>query len=420
VGSTEDLRPVSGRERALLAGAIVLGLAVQFAYVLAIAHYKLAGDAPEYDAEAQLIAHGHLFYTSLPYGILHAGAWKAPAYPAWVGFWYALIGHHPLAVRLIQVPVGALTIPLTWVLARRLFGPRVALPAALIVAVYPLAWQFEGLLYPEALATPLYVGLLILMLTGPPTRRRALGFGLLLGVALLLRPTTEFLLLGTLVAWSLRVGWRRGIGLTAVALVAAVVVVAPWTIRNEIVLHGFIPISMQDSAIYGTFNAAAAHDPVYPYAWRDDPPAVAHLFDRRHPLPDVKLRAKLIQAGTDYISAHPTSVLGAFFWNGLSRLWDVRHQSRALAEVPHEGRSRFISEIGLDIYYVLLPLALIGLWRARHRPWLPLGLLAIALGASIVFTVDAGTRYRAPLEPVIVVLACVGALGPRYRLERAT
>jgi 4-amino-4-deoxy-L-arabinose transferase-like glycosyltransferase len=411
---------VTTRERMLLAAAIVLGLAIQLIYVVATRHYKLAGDQPEYDAEAQLIAHGHWFYTRLPYGILHAGAWKAPAYPAWLALWYALVGHHPIVVRLIQVPVGALTIPLTWLLARRLFGARVALVAAFVVAVYPLAWQYDGLLYPEALATPLYVLLLIVTLTGTPTRRRAIGFGLLVGVALLLRPTTEFIFLGALVGWSLMVGWRRGLGLTVVAVLAAVVVVAPWTIRNAIVLHGFVPISLQDAALYGTFNSISAHDPVSPYAWRDDPAPDAYLFNPAHPLSDVTLRSRLIHNGVSYIEAHPASLFAAFFWNGLSRLWDVRHQSLALAEVPFEGRSRFVTKVGLDMYYVLLVLALVGLWRARHRRWFVFAVLALALGASIVFTVDSGTRYRAPLEPLIVVLACIGAIGPQLRVEPTT
>jgi 4-amino-4-deoxy-L-arabinose transferase-like glycosyltransferase len=399
------------RELVLLAVAITLGLAVRVIYVIATRHYPLAGDAPEYDAEGVLIAHGHWFYTRLPYGILHAGAWKAPGYPAWVGLWYTLLGHHPTAVRFVQVPLGAVTIALTWVLARRLFGSRVALVAAFVVAVYPLAWQYEELLYPESLATPLTLGVLILMLTGPLSVRRAIGLGLLTGITLYVRPTTEFVFLGVLVAWSLRAGWRRGFGLTAVAVVASVLVVAPWTIRNAIVMHGFVPISMQDAAIYGTFNPTSANNSAYPYAWEREPPNVANLFNPRHPLSDVTLRSKLIHTGLSYISAHPLSLPEAFFWNGLSRLWDIRRRSHSLAEVPFEGRSRLVTNLGLDIYDVLLPLALIGLWRARRRRWLTWGVLALALGASVVFTVDSGTRYRAPLEPLIVVLACAGALG---------
>ena len=394
-----------------LGAAVVLGLAIRLSYVLLTRHYRLAGDAPEYDLEGLLIAHGHWFWTPAPYGILHAGAWKAPGYPAWVGLWYALLGHHPLAVRLVQVLLGPVTIVLTWQLGRRMFSPRVGLVAAFVVAVYPLAWQFEELLYSESLATPLTVGALILILTGVPSARRAAAAGVVTGLALLVRPSSEFVLLGALVCWSVSVGWRRGIPLTLLAAALAVLVVAPWTIRNAVVLHGFVPVSLQDAALYGTFNAQAAHDPVFPYAWRKEPPDVTALFDPRHPLSDVTLRARLIQAGTTYIEHHPASVPAAFFWNGLSRLWDVRRQSRALVDVPFEGRSRLVSQIGLDMYYVLLPLALVGLYRARRQRAMVLGVLAFALGASIVFTVEAGTRYRAPLEPLIATLACVGVLG---------
>jgi 4-amino-4-deoxy-L-arabinose transferase-like glycosyltransferase len=394
-----------------LGAAVVLGLAIRLSYVLLTRHYRLAGDAPEYDLEGLLIAHGNWFWTAAPYGILHAGAWKAPGYPAWVGLWYALLGHHPLAVRLVQVLLGPVTIVLTWQLGRRMFSPRVGLVAAFVVAVYPLAWQFEELLYSESLATPLTVGALILILTGVPSARRAAAAGVVTGLALLVRPSSEFVLLGALVCWSVSVGWRRGIPLTLLAAALAVLVVAPWTIRNAVVLHGFVPISLQDAALYGTFNAQAARDPVFPYAWRKEPPDVTALFDPRHPLSDVTLRARLIQAGTTYIEHHPASVPAAFFWNGLSRLWDVRRQSRALVDVPFEGRSRLVSQIGLDMYYVLLPLALVGLYRARRQRAMVLGVLALALGASIVFTVEAGTRYRAPLEPLIATLACVGVLG---------
>jgi 4-amino-4-deoxy-L-arabinose transferase-like glycosyltransferase len=403
----------AARELALVGGAVGVGIAIRIAYVLLTQHYQLMGDAPEYDFEGSLIAHGHFFWTRAPYGILHASAWKAPGYPAWVGFWYTLLGHHPLAVRLVQVPLGAVTIVLSWLLARRLFGARVGIAAACVVAVYPFAFQFEELLYPESLATPLTVALLLLIFTRAASVRRAALLGVLIGVATLVRPNTPFIGLAALVCWAIAVGWRRGLLLTATAAVAAACVIAPWSVRNAVVLHGFVPVSLQDEALYGTFNAQAANDPLYPYAWRAYPPSVRDLFDPSHPLSDVKLRSALIRRVRHYISAHPESVPAAFFWNGLSRLWDIRHRSRALNEVRFEGRSRALTEIGLYCYWVLLPLALLGLWRARRRRALVLGTLALALGASIVFTTDSGTRYRETLEPLIAVLACAGVLGAR-------
>jgi hypothetical protein len=124
---------------------------------------------------------------------------------------------------------------------------------------------------------------------------------------------------------------------------------------------------------------------------------------------------------TDYIGAHPDSVPKAFFWNGLSRFWDVRRPARILAEAGPTGRSRTLTAIGIAMHYVLLPLALAGLWIMRRRRGLVLPLVTMALAASLVFTADATSRYRAPFEPVIVILALAGAtpLSARARARRA-
>jgi hypothetical protein len=62
---------------------------------------------------------------------------------------------------------------------------------------------------------------------------------------------------------------------------------------------------------------------------------------------------------------------------------------------------------------VLLPLALVGLWRFRARRRLVIPVLAIALAASVVNTPNSTTRYRAVLEPLIVVLASAAVFARR-------
>jgi 4-amino-4-deoxy-L-arabinose transferase-like glycosyltransferase len=408
------------RELGLLLGAVAFGVALRVAFVLITRHQGLAGDELEYDADGRLIAAGHWFWSTAPYGIPHPSAWKAPGYVAWVGILYSLLGAHQLRVELVQaVLCGPLTICLTFVLGRRLFGARTGLVAAWLVAAYPLAWQYDVRLYSESLATPLTLVLLIVFLERTPTARRSAAAGALAGLLLLIRPTSVFLLVGLAVAWVLAAGLRRGAVFAALSIAVAAVVVVPWTIRNYDVVGGFIPISVQDAAAYGTFNATSAGDPVWPYAWRPTNPRDADLFDPRHPLGEVRLRSELQKRARKYIAAHPFSVVEAFFWNGLSRLWDVRRPSRALTEVRFEGRSRALTIAGLGFYYVLAPLAMLGLWRLRSRRGLVLPLVAIALTASVVFTIDSGTRYRAPLEPVIALLACSAALGLAASLRRA-
>jgi 4-amino-4-deoxy-L-arabinose transferase-like glycosyltransferase len=398
------------RELLVLGAAMVVAFAVVVAYVIARRHAALVGDESEYNQEGIFFTQGKLWWSTTPFGIAHASAWKAPAYPAWVGLWYSILGASHLRVELVQALLAPVTVFLTWLLARRLFGARTAIASALVVAAFPLAWEYYGLLYPEALAIPLTMLVLLLVLGRDATPRRAALVGAVIGITLLVRPTSFFLFAGVAAAWILATGWRRGSAMTAIAIAVAALVVVPWTIRNYVVTDGgFIPLSVQDAASYGTFNAEAASDPVYPYAWRPilrDPPSVLE----GKPVNDGVLRSKLQSAALDYIRAHPFSVAEAFYWNGLSRLWDVRRPNRALDEVSFEGRSRTVTGVGLGMYYVLLPLAIVGLWRARRRREVVIPLLAIAIAASVVFTVASGTRYRATLEPVLATLACSAVL----------
>ena len=309
---------------------------------------------------------------------------------------------------------------LTWLLGRRLFGPEAGIAAAAVTALFPFAWEYYGLLYSEALAIPLTVAVFLLLLERTPTTGRALGVGALIGVGILVRPTSFFLFAAVLTAFVIAAGWRRGVGLTALAVALAALVVVPWTVRNYVVAGALIPISIQDAAAYGTFNSQSASDPEFPYAWRAvlrDPPDVL----AGPPVSDAELRSGLQDFAFDYIGDHPSSLAGAFFWNGLSRFWDIRRPAHAVFETPFEGRSRTLGWIGIFAYWAILALAVAALWTYRRRRALVIPILAMALAASVVFLSDAGTRYRAPLEPLLVVLACGFAVPPlvaRFRARR--
>src|SRR4051812_23644067 len=395
----------------MLAAFVLAGVAIRVLSVLSTRHIGLAGDEIEYDHEARFILDGHWFWTTVPYGIAHAGIWKAPGYPVWLAGLYEVVGTHLTAVRLVQaLLLDSANMVLAWVLARRMFGARAALVAVGVMAVYPLAFMFEGLLYSEGLGTTLTLLVLLAVLERDPTPWRAAGAGVLLAANILVRPSSIFLFAAVAVAWLVAAGWRRGLVLSAVSALALAVVVAPWTARNDRVAHAFIPVSMQDIAAYGTFNDDAANDPIYPYGWRPIVSRDRDLFNPRHPLGDAVLRARLHARVKDYIRAHPSSLPKAFFWNGITRLWDIRRPSHAPGESATTGRSRRWILLGLAFYYVLAPLAVAGLWLARRRRGIVLPVVALVAAASVVQISDAATRYRAPFEPLIVVMAAPALL----------
>jgi 4-amino-4-deoxy-L-arabinose transferase-like glycosyltransferase len=281
--------------------------------------------------------------------------------------------------------------------------------AALVLSLHPFGWQFDVRLFTEGLSKPILLGLLLLLLErGPPTRRQTLAVGVLMGSLLLIRPTFAFLFLMIAVAWLVRMGWRRAAISTAAVAGVAVLMVVPWTIRNLTIENGgFVPISIQDGAVYGTFNDDAAHDKDLPWAWRPLPPSYLPQIEEYRKLPEPEFRTKLQDLAFDYIKEHPSSVVKAFYWNGLTRLWDVRHTRHAVFEAPFTGRSKTLTKWGHRFYLPILALAvaaLVLMWRRRRRE-LVLALVAMAFAASLVHTIDSGTRYRAPMDPVIMILA---------------
>jgi hypothetical protein len=196
----------------------------------------------------------------------------------------------------------------------------------------------------------------------------------------------------------------------------AALVVAPWTVRNYVVLDGFVPISIQDAAAYGTFNDTSANDPDLPWAWRPTPERDLDLFrpEARFKYTDAEWRTELQSRAWDYVKQHPESVPKAFFWNGITRTWDLRRPSHSAGEAPFEGRKKGVAYAALFIWWALLGLALVAAFRLRsQKKALLWALLALALSMSIVFTTAAGVRYRQPIEPLVIVLAAVtlGRLG---------
>lgn len=405
------------REANILLGLILFGLALRIAYVLVTKGHTLQGDEISYDIEGRLAADGKWFYTDRPFGIVHEGMWKAPGYPALIGVVYSVLGTNVTRLLLVQTLIGPVSIFLLWLLARRLFDRRLALVAAGVASFYPHLWQWEVRMYPDGLALPFALLVMILVLERPPTPRRAAVVGVVMAAGMLVRPTQFFLFALVAVAFWIGSGARRALLLTGLSVLVAATLIAPWTIRNYVVADDFIPISMQDAAAYGTFNDDAKNDERLPWAWRPTTTRDRDLLDPSRPIPDGEWRSLIQERAYDYMKENPESVPQAFFWNGLVRTWDVWRPSNALLSVRFEGATYWIAAVGLGMWWVVLAAGLVALWRLRARRSLVLPLLAAALAASVVFTPVASTRYRLPMEAALLLLALTVLL-PLYDRAR--
>jgi hypothetical protein len=174
----------------------------------------------------------------------------SPGLPLLTAGIYELTGGVDLRLaRIVLAAIGSLAILFAFLIGRRLAGPTAGLIGAFAVAVYPSLLEYQGMLMTEPLgATLLSASVLACMWAAGRDHPAAWALpGLLAGVMAMVRP--EYLMVGLalpLLAFFLarrRPGRRPGAVAAVAAGAAFIVVLAPWTIRNFIVLDRFVPLS---------------------------------------------------------------------------------------------------------------------------------------------------------------------------------
>ena len=231
-----------------------------------------------------------------------------------------------------------LAVALTGLLAWRLWGRRVGLVALALAAVYLPPVVVGGVPGSEPLFVVLVLGALLAALCARDERVAASGSrrsqASLAGLAApdaqqrdRDRPSAGA---ARVALRAPRLSWRAAAPAVALSL-AAVLTVAPWTIRNAMVLDSFVPVATQTgAALAGTYNDAAREDPDDPGAWRvlRLVPDYQSLYRDKARTPEAVLDRQLRDAALDYIADHPFYVLEVGFWNSL-RMLDLTGRARS-------------------------------------------------------------------------------------------
>jgi len=165
----------------------------------------------------------------------------APLYAYVVGAVMRVAGPEPWwALRLLQAGLGAAACGLTAAAGRRFFDARTGLAAGLMLAACPAAIFFDGLVQKTSLE--IFLAALCMWLLARGAGRRTVGAYLLMGIVLGLLSLTRQqapVLLPVVLIWVwTRAGARRGWA-CAVCLLGFVLAVAPWVVRNRIVMGEF-------------------------------------------------------------------------------------------------------------------------------------------------------------------------------------
>ena len=236
---------------ALVAIALV-AVAIRIAFVVLVdPSVPRIGDASAYHLLGEQLARGDGYVRPFDLVLLHrtrATAEYPPLFPAFLGVAARAGVHSVAAQRIVVAFVGAITVVLVGLLGRRVNSPLAGLVAAALAAVYPMLFVGEAILMAEALYVPLVALVLLFAYRAHdrPDISRFAVLGVAIGLATLAR--AEGLLLGIVLVGGLCISGltssaKRRVTLGAVALGVAVLVIAPWTVRNTVRFHTFVPVS---------------------------------------------------------------------------------------------------------------------------------------------------------------------------------
>ena len=405
--------PFAGR----LAVVAALGLLLRAVYLYGPARHVVGiGDWWFYHWQPGLIVNGHGF--SDPWQVLATRTYRPsashpPLYSILLSGLYVLGGHGALIQRSLGLVLGTITLVLVGLVGRRVGGDRLGVIAALLYAVYPVMIAVDADLMSEVLYGPLIAGMLLaaFALHDHPTSRRALVLGAIIGLAALTRTEAllfvPFLLLP--VAWRARpTGRSRGV-LAGVGLLACVVVIAPWLIRNEIAFGRFVLISTNNQTVIAGANCAQTYHGVNMGGWD------ITCISRRTNANEAAQAAIWQRQGLSY-AAHHLGRLPAVLLIRELRVWDLwqpRRQARTFAE----GQQTDVAQAGVAAFWLFAVIAVAGIVALRRRPPALLILLSPALVVCITTAIGYGVpRLRDSFDIALPVLTAAGVLAIAERL----
>lgn len=412
----------------ILALIVIAGLALRVGYAVE----QPSARPPDARAYAQIAEnlYRHGSFDARPAGVtreIQPSSSYAPGLPLLVAAIYLLSGgvHLELALILLAL-LGAGAIPMTYLLGRRLAGPVAGLIGAAAVAFYPALLQYQGLLLTEPLAAFLLSAALVAFFAAaerPAAIWTWAGGGALFGALAMVRPEYLALVFLLPLLWlgrEARRGALRGAWPAAAASVAATaLILAPWTVRNAVVLGRVVPVSTGGGkALYiGTYLDAEGDGPKLREALLAERPALRRRLERGGPLddpnryvlervlarvaaerlPDLETDAALGRLGRedleDDVTEEPVRFAGMLVGKGYETWTDA---ARAVME-REPWRA-------LQLATVILALLGLGILAVRRR------FEALVLGLVLLFMTAVAALLIASPRRELVVLPALAAL----------
>jgi len=367
------------------------------------------GDGKEYDRWAQQIASGHWVGSEVFY--------QSPSYPYFLAIIFAVAGHHLIVVRVVQAILGAVSCVLLGYAAKEFFNRRAGLIAALLLAIYPPAIFFDGLIQKSSLDLLLVTAILAVLakFQRQHTWKWLAMAGLALGVLIVNRENARVfypILLAWLLLYFRTEGVRRRLRWAAILTIFTAAVLLPIALRNYYVGREFLISTSQLGPNLYIGNHPGAQGSYEPLVAghgnaefeRNDAKQLAEQAAGK-PLSPSQVSDYWVNRSVDYIRHQPLSWL-RLLGRKLLLTFNAKEAVDTESIEAYSEYSIMLRALSWINFGLIFSVAALGAWLTRTL-WRRLSLLyamvfGMALSVSIFYVV---ARYRYPVVPFVILFA---------------
>ena len=334
--------------------------------------------------------------------------WRAPMQIWFTGILMSLSGFRFLVVRLAQSMVVCLSLPLMYLLARKLSSTRISLISLIISTLWLEFLTYSIVILSEGLSITLLTGAVLLTISAMElyqkecnTRSIIITFlaGSLWGLAALTRD--EFFVISFIMIipfWIFYRHWRKALPVFVIFIAGVMCCVAPYTARNIIKRHSMVIITN-----HGAYNLWQHWNSQIPSKQMNE-----EFFKQPEPIRQRYALRKALENLKDNPSFCLQQGLKSF-----ARMWAPDNMMAVVFYYGFFGRTPpLLPVIGALLISFMIVILVIGFvmnimihWRSG-RHWV---LYGIILSSLIIHAIAYGQgRYRVPWMPLLIICGAQG------------